>query len=131
MTANQGTSLDNDPTLCWRALLTQWQLAFKRRDAQAIAALFATDALFQGLSPTLLKGRDAIQDYYENVPPNVQAQIANMTSMALTSDTASGFADVTFSNIAGQASKPVRLSITAQRCDEQWLIKTYHVSPLL
>lgn len=122
---------ENAPATRWRALLAQWQLAFGQRDVETIAALFAEDALFQGLSPALLAGRDAIRGYYENVPPNVQAQVGEVSAMALTADTACGFAAVTF-DVAGQAAKPVRLSMTVQRCNSgQWQIKTYHVSPLL
>lgn len=130
MTTDQSASPNNDPEICWRALLAQWQLAFGRRDIETIAALFAEDALFQGLSPALLAGRNAIRHYYENVPPNVRAQVGEINTTSLAPDTACGFAAVTF-EIAGQAAKPVRLSMTVQRCNGQWQIKTYHVSPLI
>lgn len=112
-----------------RALLGLWQAAFDNHDAEAIAALFAPDVLFQGLAPTLLSGRDAVLEYYRNVPPGTSALIEDIEAISLTPDVVSGHAKVTFIE-ADRRLRPVCLSITAQKTTGQWQIKSYHASGL-
>lgn len=111
------------------ALLGLWQAAFDNHDADAIAALFAPDVLFQGLAPTLLSGRDAVLDYYRNVPPGTSALIEDIEAISLTPDVVSGHAKVTFIE-ADRRLRPVCLSITAQKIAGQWQIRSYHASGL-
>lgn len=109
------------------ALLGLWQAAFDNHDAQAIAALFAPDVLFQGLAPTLLSGRDAVLGYYQQVPPGTNALIEDIEAICLAPDIISGHAKVTFVE-ADRRLRPVCLSITAQQTHGQWQIKSYHAS---
>lgn len=111
------------------ALLGLWQAAFDNHDADAIAALFASDVLFQGLAPTLLSGRDAVLDYYRNVPPGTSALIEDIEAVSLTPDIVSGHAKVTFIE-ADRRLRPICLSITAQKIAGQWQIRSYHASGL-
>lgn len=110
-----------------RALLGLWQAAFDNHDADAAAALFAPDVLFKGLTPILLSGRDAVREYYRNVPVGSSVLIEDIKAIALTSDVVSGHAHVTFIE-ADRRQRPVCISITAQKLTGQWLIKSYHAS---
>jgi len=110
-----------------RALLGLWQAAFDNHDAEAVAALFASDVLFQGLTPPLRSGREAVLDYYRNVPPGTTVLIENIEAICLTPEVVSGHAKVTFIE-AERRQRPVCLSITAQNMNGQWLIKSYHAS---
>ena len=112
-----------------RALLGLWQAAFDNQDPDAIAALFAPDVLFKGLTPPLLSGRDAVREYYRNVPPGTSALIENIEALCLTPEVVSGHAQITFSE-ADRRLRPVCVSITAQKTTGQWLIKSYHASAL-
>lgn len=109
------------------ALLGLWQAAFDNHDAQAIAALFAPDVLFQGLAPTLLSGREAVLDYYRQVPAGTSALIEDIEAISLTPDIISGHAKVTFVE-SDRRLRPVCLSVTAQKIHGQWMIKSYHAS---
>jgi len=109
------------------AFLGLWQAAFDNHDAQAIAALFAEDVLFQGLAPTLLSGRDAVREYYQRVPTGTTVLIEDIDAISLTPDIISGHAKLTFVE-ADRRLRPMCLSITAQKIQGQWLIKSYHAS---
>jgi len=112
-----------------RSLLELWQAAFDNHDADALAALFAPDILFQGLAPRLLSGREAVRDYYRQVPPGARVDIQRIEAIALTPDIASGHAMVVFIE-AGGPRRPACISVTAQKIHGQWQFKSYHASPL-
>lgn len=110
-----------------RSLLGLWQAAFDNHDAEAIAALFAPDVLFQGLAPPLRSGREAVLDYYRNVPPGTTVLIENLEAISVTPEVVSGHALVTFTE-ADRRRRPVCLSVTAHNVNGQWLVKSYHAS---
>ncbi|MEV7723161.1 nuclear transport factor 2 family protein [Streptomyces sp. NPDC087917] len=110
-------------------ILEKWRAAFDARRVDEIVALFAEDALFQGLSPRLLGGHAEIRTYYENVPPGTTASVEVLHSRPLAAEALAGFATVTFTDAAG-APLPVRLSIVAQHLGDGWRIRQYHVSRL-
>ncbi|MDX3894196.1 SgcJ/EcaC family oxidoreductase [Pusillimonas sp.] len=124
---NSSTPDQGSDTL--HALLGLWQAAFDNHDADALAGLFATDVLFQGLAPTLLSGREAVRDYYRRVPEGTSALIEDIEAISLTPDIISGHAKVTFVE-ADRRLRPACLSITAQKLTGQWLIQSYHASAL-
>lgn len=64
----------NDPAATLNAgvlaeALTAWKRAFDQHRPEDMVRLFSRDALFQGLSPTLLTGRKEIFDYFDALPP--------------------------------------------------------------
>ncbi|MET9603616.1 SgcJ/EcaC family oxidoreductase [Streptomyces sp. NPDC006512] len=110
-------------------ILEEWRAAFDAHKADEITALFAEDALFQGLSPQLLEGRAQIRTYYENVPPGTTAAVEVLHSRTVAADALAGFATVTFTDPA-KGPLPVRLSVAAQHLGGAWRIRQYHVSRL-
>ncbi len=110
-------------------LLENWRASFDEHRVKDIVALFAEDALFQGLSPRLLAGRAEITTYYENVPPGMTATVELLHSRTLGAESVTGFATVTFTDASG-VRLPVRLSVVAQHVDDTWRIRQYHVSKL-
>ncbi|MCC3767051.1 nuclear transport factor 2 family protein [Streptomyces sp. UNOC14_S4] len=111
-------------------LLEKWKDAFNGHRVRDIVELFADDALFQGLSPRLLTGRDEITTYYENVPAGMKAAVELLHSRTVDAEAVSGFATVVFTDAAG-GRLPVRLSVVAQHLgDDGWRIRQYHVSKL-
>jgi ketosteroid isomerase-like protein len=123
-----GETVDGSGALA--VLLGNWKDAFNGRRVREIVGLFAEDALFQGLSPRLLVGRDEITTYYENVPAGMKATVEVLHSRTVDAEAVSGFATVVFTDAAGVAL-PVRLSVVAQHLDDDgWRIRQYHVSKL-
>ncbi|MFF5703099.1 nuclear transport factor 2 family protein [Streptomyces sp. NPDC012794] len=115
-------------------ILEEWRAAFGERRVDDIVALFADDALFQGLSPRLLNGRAEIRTYYENVPPGTTATVEVLHSRPVAAEALGGFATVTFrtptpEDLAG-TPLTVRLSVLAQHTGDGWRIRQYHVSRL-
>lgn len=115
-------------------ILEEWRAAFDGRRVDEVVALFAEDALFQGLSPRLLNGRAEIRTYYENVPPGTTATVEVLHSRPLAAEALAGFATVTFRTPTPQdpagTPLPVRLSVIAQHTGAGWRIRQYHVSRL-
>jgi len=115
--------------IAWRTLLSRWKTAFNNRDTAAIVALFAHDALFQGLGPDLLVGSAAIRNYYENVPLHVKASVSGPEAHGISAETACGFADVTF-EIPGAPPRHIRLSFCCALRGGEWRIHSYHAAGL-
>ncbi|RSS80374.1 SgcJ/EcaC family oxidoreductase [Streptomyces sp. WAC06614] len=108
-------------------ILGAWRTAFDAHRVDDIVALFADDALFQGLSPQLLEGTAQIRTYYEHVPAGMTAEVEVLRSRTVGPEAVAGFAAVTFRPRSGEPL-PVRLSVVAQHLDTGWRIRQYHVS---
>jgi len=109
-------------------VVERWAAAFNSHDVRDLAALFAPDALFQGLGPAPLVGRDAAADYYRAVPDYRRAaDVRVLHTWAIGEDVAGGFVDITF---RGPDDWDVRvyLSLVLQRSGGDWEIRQYHVS---
>jgi uncharacterized protein (TIGR02246 family) len=111
-------------------VLRPWKTAFDSHATEDLGSLFTSDALFQGFGPTVISGRQAIQDYYDAVPSNRSADVTILHSYRIGSEVAGGFADVTFSDTEGWEAA-VHLSLVLQRDSEKWLIRQYHVSQVM
>lgn len=114
----------NDPV---QDVLERWKSAFDNHQPDTMAALFTSDALFQGFGPKVTAGRDDVRAYYEAVPDNRSADVTVLHTYRIGEDTAGGFADVTFRDPTGWKA-PVHLSLVLQFVDATWRIRQYHVS---
>ncbi|MEO3810278.1 SgcJ/EcaC family oxidoreductase [Sphaerisporangium sp. B11E5] len=110
-----------------REILARWKAAFDGHQADAMAALFTADALFQGFGPEVLSGRDAVRAYYAAVPGDRTADVTVVATYTVGDRVAGGFADVTFRDPAGWEA-PVHLSLVLRRDEDAWRIRQYHVS---
>jgi uncharacterized protein (TIGR02246 family) len=106
----------------------RWAAAFNSHDVRDIAALFAPDALFQGIGPAPLVGRDAAGDYYRAVPDSNRAtDVRVLHTWAIGEDVLGGFVDITFRGPDDWELR-VYLSLVLQRSGGDWEIRQYHVS---
>ncbi len=117
---------DDFATSTFATVLQAWQDAFNARDVTGMTALFADDALFQGLSPNLLVGRDAIAEYYRLVPEGVRAEATPGKAHALDEHGVVGFASVRFAGTEGMPDRQARLSLTLRRNGAAWRIAMFH-----
>ncbi len=108
-------------------LLGAWRTAFDQRRWDDLVALFAEDALFQGIDPGLLVGPEQISAYYGAIPEGVRPTVDVLGARRLSECVVAGFADVTFT-APTEAPGPIRLSIVAQRVDGTWRIRQYHAA---
>ena len=111
-------------------VLRLWKPAFDSHQTDVMASLFTSDALFQGFGPTVISGRAAIRDYYNEVPDDRSADVTILHTYRIGEDVAGGFADVTFSDPAGWDAR-VHLSLVLQRVKGIWSIRQYHVSQVM
>ncbi|WP_436066966.1 YybH family protein [Arthrobacter sp. LjRoot14] len=109
--------------------LAAWQLAFDRHRPQDMVGLFSRDALFQGLSPTLLTGREEIFGYYDALPPGITATFQIVQARQLAQHLVCGFAAVHFIYPDG-STVPVQLSLVLHRDGQTWFIAQYHASTI-
>ncbi|SFF96231.1 YybH family protein [Streptomyces mirabilis] len=112
-----------------REVLGRWKAAFDGHRSAAMADLFTPDTLFQGFGPAVVSGREAVRAYYEAVPAERSAHVADVQGYRIGEGLAGGFADVTFRDPDGWAVA-VHLSLVLVRDGDDWRIRQYHVSRL-
>ncbi|MHA7220954.1 YybH family protein [Arthrobacter sp. RHLT1-20] len=109
--------------------LAPWKLAFDNHQPEDIVELFSPDALFQGITPALLRGREQIFGYYDALAPGITTSFQVVQTRELAENIISGFAAVTFTYPDGR-TVPVQLSLVLSREENTWLIAQYHVSSI-
>lgn len=124
-----GTGSTLDAIAVSGEVLSVWKTSVETRNADAAAEVFTSQALFQGLSPNHIIGREAIHAYYCVQPDGLTADFTILSARALTSRWIVAFAEVQF-RIGDALERPVKLTIVLERCDRAWLIAHYHVADL-
>jgi uncharacterized protein (TIGR02246 family) len=109
-----------------RGVLDQWKAGVDAHDPRRVAALFAEDAIFQGLRPYSV-GRQGVADYYYAQPAGLSAEYRILETRQLTDDVVLGYLDVDFSFV-DRPSVNVHLGVLVKRVDDDWLIAHYQVS---
>lgn len=125
MTTEPGTS--DDARQITRAVLDAWRSGVDAHDPEAVAALFADDAVFQGLRPEHGVGRAAVSAYYASQPAGMTAGYDVLSSRALAPDVVLAFARAAFGFTDG-AQTLVHLTVVLDRVDASRRIRHYHVS---
>ena len=106
--------------------LDEWKAGIDAHDAGRVAAVFAEDAVFQGLKPYGV-GRQAVADYYESQPAGMTVTYRILETRRPAEDVALGYVAATFAFLD---RPPLELNLgvaLAHRADE-WLIASYQAS---
>lgn len=106
-----------------KQILHRWSAAIAERDLDAIAALFAPDAVFVATAPAPLVGQQQIRAYYAAAPEGLSAE-ATLVLAAPQSDGLAIVADVTFDLPDGKSLNG-RLALS---CAETDGIRLYHLA---
>ncbi len=109
-------------------VLTRWKAAVDAHQPEQVAALFATDAIFQGLHPYTV-GQPGVADYYAAQPPGMTAQYTLRETRALSDGLVLGYLTVDF-GFRDRATLTVYLSVIVRRDAAAWRIAHYQVSRL-
>jgi muconolactone delta-isomerase len=123
--ASQGSASDAD---LLDAVLTRWKTAVDVHQPDGVAALFTTDAIFQGLHPYTV-GPAGVAEYYAAQPAGLTAQYTIRETRALSDDLILGYLTVDF-GLSGRAALTVSLSVIIRRAPDGWRIIHYQVSNL-
>jgi muconolactone delta-isomerase len=110
------------------AVLSRWKAAVDAHHPDQVAALFTTNAIFQGLHPYTV-GPTGVAEYYAAQPTGMTADYTLRETRALSDDLVLGYLTVDF-GFSDRASLSVYLSVIIRRDADGWRIIHYQVSRL-
>ena len=110
------------------AVLTRWKAAVDAHQPEHVAALFTTDAIFQGLHPYTV-GPAGVAEYYAAQPTGMTAVYTLRETRALSDGLVLGYLTVDF-GFSDRATLTVYLSVIIRRDAGAWRIAHYQVSRL-
>lgn len=108
-------------------VLDRWKAAIEARQPDEVAALFADDAIFQGLRPYGV-GRQGIAAYYAGQPVGLSPNYRVLETRQPAAGVIFGYVAVDFT-FTDRASIPALLGVLITDVDGRWLIGHYQVSP--
>lgn len=112
-----------DATALATQILQEWSRAIARRDLDAIAALFAPDAVFVATTPAPLIGQRQIRNYYAAAPEGLTVK-ARLVQASAQTDGLAIVADVLF-DLPGGGVLTGRLCLA---CRADQAITLYHLA---
>ena len=110
------------------AVLARWKAAVDAHQPERVAALFTTDAIFQGLHPYTV-GPAGVAEYYAAQPTGMTAVYKLRETRALSNGLVLGYLTVDFS-FSDRATLTVYLSVIIRQDADGWRIVHYQVSRL-
>jgi ketosteroid isomerase-like protein len=110
------------------AALTRWKAAVDAHQPEQIAALFTSDAIFQGLRPYTV-GPTGVAEYYSAQPSGMTAAYTLREIRTLSDGQVLGYLTVDF-GFSDRATLTVYLSVIISREANGWRIVHYQVSRL-
>lgn len=108
-------------------VLDRWKAAIEARQPDEVAALFADDAIFQGLRPYGV-GRQGIADYYAGQPVGLSPNYRVLETRQPAPGVIFGYVAVDFT-FTDREPVPTLLGVLLTKVDDRWLIAHYQVSP--
>ena len=111
-------------------ITAKWSAAFRKLDANALAALYSRHALFYGSNPTLYRGNEGVAAYFNSLPrwraPTVQ--FTDVTTAQVSPDLINFAGTANFD--LGEEAPPLTVKITwvIVREDGDWKIVNHHAS---
>jgi muconolactone delta-isomerase len=110
------------------AVLSRWKAAVDAHQPEQVAALFTTDAIFQGLHRYSV-GPAGVAEYYAAQPKGMTAAYTLHETRALSDDLVLGYLTVDF-GFSDRATLTVYLSVIIRRRADGWRIAHYQVTRL-
>lgn len=110
------------------AVLTHWNEAVDAHQPERVAALFTTDAIFQGLHPYAV-GQAGVEEYYAAQPTGMTAAYTLRETRALSGGLILGYFTVDF-RFSDRATLTVYLCVIIRHDADRWRISHYQVSRL-
>jgi muconolactone delta-isomerase len=108
------------------AVLTRWKAAVDAHQPEQVAALFTTDAIFQGLHPYTV-GQAGVAEYYAALPMGMTAAYTLLETRALSDGLVLGYLTVDF-GFTDRATLTVYLSVIIRQDADGGRIAHYQVS---
>jgi uncharacterized protein (TIGR02246 family) len=111
-----------------RGVLDQWKAGIDAHEPQTVAAVFAQDAVFQGLRPYSV-GRDGVVSYYDSQPVGMTVSYRILETRRPTAELVVGYvrADFVFPD---RPTVSLNLGVVVTHSNDGWRILQYQASPL-
>lgn len=110
-------------------VLDEWQAGINAGDPARVAAVFTTDAVFQGLHPYGV-GRQAVTEYYASQPNGMTVTYDVLQSRSPVADVVHGYVAATFSYL-DRPSVEVFIGVVLTRVEDGWKVAQYQASRLV
>ncbi|NUP47855.1 MAG: SnoaL-like domain-containing protein [Catenulispora sp.] len=107
--------------------LERWQKGIADEDVDLIASAFTETALFQGLGPEPVFGREGVRGYYGSQPDPLTVEYEVLRFVPIGEQAAVAYLKAVF-HPRGRDPRPTYLTLVFHRVREAWLIEHYHVS---
>lgn len=111
-----------------RAVLDEWKAGIDAHDPARVAAVFTTDAVFQGLRPYTV-GREGVFAYYDAQPRGLTVDYRIDEVRRPSDDVVLGYGRADFTRPDGTVIG-LMLGVVLSRIGPAWLIAQYQVSAL-
>ena len=108
------------------SVMDEWTAGIDAHDPGRVAAVFAEDAVFQGLRPYGV-GRGAVTDYYDSQPRSMTVAYRILESRKPTDDVVLGYLSATFSFVDSSALE-LNVGVTLVRTVDRWEVVQYQAS---
>jgi uncharacterized protein (TIGR02246 family) len=117
-------------------IIEKWSAAFNRLDADALAALYSSNAFFFGSKSQLYRGNEGVAAYFQALPrwSSPIVQFTERATAQVNSDLINFAATASFVVDEDTAPLSVKITWVIAREDGDWKIVSHHVSsqtPLL
>jgi uncharacterized protein (TIGR02246 family) len=107
-------------------VMDEWKSGIDAHDPARVAAVFAEDAVFQGLRPYGV-GRDAVVEYYGSQPTGMTVTYRILESRSPTEDVVLGYLVATFAYI-DRDSAELAIGVALRRSGDRWQVAQYQAS---
>ena len=106
-----------------------WKAGIDARDPDRVAALFAEDAVFQGLRPYGV-GRATVADYYDSQPAGMTVTYRVLESRSPADGVVLGYLAATFS-YPDRPAVELAIGVVLTRLGDGWQVAHYQASHIL
>jgi uncharacterized protein (TIGR02246 family) len=107
-------------------VMDEWKAGIDAHDPARVAAVFAQDAVFQGLRPYGV-GPDAVAKYYDSQPAGMTVTYRILESRSPADDVVLGYLSATFA-YRDRDSVELAIGVVLIRGSDRWQVAQYQAS---
>ena len=111
-----------------RGVLDEWKRGIDAHEPQTVAAVFAQNAVFQGLRPYSV-GRDGVVSYYDSQPVGMTVSYRILETRRPTAELVVGYVRADFA-LPDRPTVSLNLGVVVTHSNDGWRILQYQASPL-
>lgn len=125
-TADRARATEMDASRIIADVMGEWKAGIDSHEPARVAAVFAEDAVFQGLRPYGV-GRDAVAQYYDSQPAGMTVTYRILESRSPADDVVLGYLSATFAYV-DRDSVELAIGVALIRGNDRWQLAQYQAS---